>query len=194
MPLGFPSVNRGVVAFGFFNIDTDLLLLEHYFLFADAFCRYVSDLTVSVHPEDHESSWEVYDIPDPGEIGDLMAAIHGVRFTGFIGDVYRRFPFPREPEGFKQKPEGFRNRHILEVIIEKYALKTSIPFRVSREKGTVLIGEYLFTGTAFQDLIRYVWVGGYPRWRDETRPDYVTAMKMRIDESRCRPFAGLILD
>lgn len=32
MPLGFPSINKGTIAFGFFNIDTDLLILEHYFL------------------------------------------------------------------------------------------------------------------------------------------------------------------
>ena len=38
MPLAFESLNRGTIAFGFFNIDTDLLLLQQYFLFADDFC------------------------------------------------------------------------------------------------------------------------------------------------------------
>ena len=38
MPLAFESVNRGTIAFGFFNIDTDLLLLQQYFLFAEDFC------------------------------------------------------------------------------------------------------------------------------------------------------------
>ena len=28
MPLAFESVNRGAVAFGFFHIDTDMLLLQ----------------------------------------------------------------------------------------------------------------------------------------------------------------------
>ena len=29
---------------GFFNIDSDMLLLECYFLFAADFCRYISDM------------------------------------------------------------------------------------------------------------------------------------------------------
>jgi len=39
MPLVFESLSHGKIAFGFFNIKTDMILLEHYFLFARGFCR-----------------------------------------------------------------------------------------------------------------------------------------------------------
>ncbi|MGD2186296.1 MAG: hypothetical protein PVI71_09215 [Desulfobacterales bacterium] len=31
MPLAFESLSHGSIAFGFFNIETDMLLLENYF-------------------------------------------------------------------------------------------------------------------------------------------------------------------
>jgi len=37
MPLAFESLSHGTIAFGFFNIASDMLLLEHYFLFATDF-------------------------------------------------------------------------------------------------------------------------------------------------------------
>ena len=46
-----------------------------------------------------------------------MGAIHGFDFRGFIGAVYRFYPFPQEPEDFKQNPEGFRTRSILEQLV-----------------------------------------------------------------------------
>ena len=33
MPLTFDSLSHGKVAFGFFNIESDMLLLDHYFFF-----------------------------------------------------------------------------------------------------------------------------------------------------------------
>ncbi|MGD9173924.1 MAG: hypothetical protein PVF29_07170 [Desulfobacterales bacterium] len=39
-----------------------------------------------------------------------MGAIHGICHTGFIGEPYRRYPFPQKPEAFKQKTNGFRNQ------------------------------------------------------------------------------------
>jgi hypothetical protein len=33
MPLTFESISHGTIAFGFFNIDSDMLLLEKYFFF-----------------------------------------------------------------------------------------------------------------------------------------------------------------
>ncbi len=44
MPLAFASRSHGSVAFGFFNIEIDMLLLEDLFFFADRFCRAVVDL------------------------------------------------------------------------------------------------------------------------------------------------------
>jgi hypothetical protein len=44
MPLSFESLSHGTIAFGFFNIETDMLLLEQYFLFADAFCHHLGEI------------------------------------------------------------------------------------------------------------------------------------------------------
>jgi hypothetical protein len=38
MPLAFESMSHGTIAFGFFSIDSDMLLLEQYFLFGSEFC------------------------------------------------------------------------------------------------------------------------------------------------------------
>lgn len=192
MPLGFPSINQGIIAFGFFNVDTDLLLLEHYFIFADEFCRHIIELTPGGR-DLREESWDACLI-DRDQIGDLMGAIHDISYTGFIGEVYRRFPFPKQTEEFRQDPEGFRNQKVLEDLLAVWASKTSIPFRADRARGTVGIGEFLFSGDTFQELLRYVWLGGYPRWRDHVRPRYVLEMKEAIEESRDWLFTGLRLD
>ncbi|MBC8441147.1 MAG: hypothetical protein H8D87_15855 [Deltaproteobacteria bacterium] len=48
MPLSFTSKSHGNIAFGFFNIESDMLLLEKYFFFADGFKtqEWVSSLEV----------------------------------------------------------------------------------------------------------------------------------------------------
>jgi hypothetical protein len=192
MPLGFPSLSHGTIAFGFFNIDTDLLLLEHYFFFADDFSKNICRIAAGGGEENPEMPWEVFTIENRAEIGDLMGAIHGLRFSGFIGEVYRRFPFPQTEDQFKQKPEGYENRTLIEGIIQGYARKTSIPFRAEKGRGTVQVGEYLFTVHAFQHVIEYVRAGGYPRWRDGIQPEYVMAMKKAIEESTSWLFDGLV--
>jgi hypothetical protein len=191
MPLAFQSLNRGVVAFGFFNIDADLLLLEHYFFFAEDFCAFIVQLAERKDESSFETSWDVYDIPSQADIGDLMGAIHGVHYSGFIGEVYRRFPFPRGEGDFKQKPEGFQNRFIVKPILEKFAGTATIPLRADREHDTVAIGEYLFSREAFHLLIGYVWLGGYPRWRDSRRPGYVVEMRRTLEKSSNWLFAGI---
>ncbi|RJR50332.1 MAG: hypothetical protein C4576_05785 [Desulfobacteraceae bacterium] len=191
MPLAFPSLSHGTIAFGFFNIDTDLLLLEHYFVFADLFCGYVSELAGEVENESPEKKWDLHSIENSVQIGDLMGAINSVNFSGFIGDVYRRFPFPRNPSEFKQKPEGYRNKDIVSEILVKYAVETQVSFKADQALSTVQIGEYLFPATVFQELVQYVWLGGYPRWRDGIRPGYVLEMKKAVEESRLWVFAGI---
>ncbi len=42
MPLAFDSLSHGIVAFGFFNIESDMLILEQYFFFATEFCDYIT--------------------------------------------------------------------------------------------------------------------------------------------------------
>ena len=44
MPLAFESLSHGTVAFGFFNIESDMLLLDRYFFFAGDFCDCVTAL------------------------------------------------------------------------------------------------------------------------------------------------------
>jgi len=211
MPLGFPSINRGTIAFGFFNIDTDLLLLEHYFLFGHKFCGYISQLAEDKGKGSLEMCWQVYSIENEIEIGDLMGAIHGIYYKGFIGEVYRQFPFPDDPEDFKQKPDALQNRSVVEKMIEKYAIEISIPFKatpplcpppskgraweeVDQEKATIRIGEYLFDRDSFQRIVHYVWRGGYPGWKEGIRPDYVLEMKGKIEKGQSWVFAGLLLN
>jgi hypothetical protein len=191
MPLAFESLNRGTVAFGFFNIDTDLLLLQQYFLFADDFCGHLVRMGQDKRQETYETSWEMYSIDDAKEIGDLMAAIHGIRYTGFIGEVYKRFPFPKIEAEFKQKPEGFQNRASMISLLERCAVSKAVPVRVDQENETVSIGEYLFTKEVFHQLTQYVWAGGYPRWKDDIRPDYVMEMKGRLEKARGWLMQGL---
>ena len=191
MPLEFQSLSHGPIAFGFFNIETDMLLLEHYFLFASEFCKHVSDLAEG-RPDDSKGNvWKVYYIEHPSNIGNLMGAIHGVVFQGFIGEVYKLFPFPSQPEDFKQKPYGTQNRSTVEDSIRPFATAIDIALVIDPDRKKVAIGNYSFSWTWFQELIKYVWRGGYPRWQDETRPDYVLAMKKSIEKSAVPLFKGI---
>lgn len=191
MPLAFQSLSHGPVAFGFFNIESDMLLLDHYFLFADKFCEYVSEAADIDSDGDYIRDWMVYDISDHRDIGDLMGAIHGVSFTGFIGEVYRRFPFPAAAGDFKQNPEGDRTRPVVEQILSGYARPVSIAFHSDASRDTVRIGEFRFDRAGFQALLRYVWQGGYPRWKNDAPPEYVREMKRRLIGSPNLLFQGV---
>ena len=180
MPLTFDSLSHGTLAFGFFNIESDMLLCDRYFFFADDFCEQVAALAEHAEERVYQTHWHVRTIADAEEIGDLMGAIHGVRFTGFIGELYRRFPFPQQPEEFKQNPEGAQSQTLVTEIISKYARKKEIQLVVDNEKMETAIGSYHFHRTQFQELLKYVWLGGYPRWKNDTRPAYVTEMKNKI--------------
>jgi hypothetical protein len=193
MPLEFESMSHGKVAFGFFNIETDMILLNNYFLFARDFCHYMIQAAENNH-DVYEASWEVYQIENGADIGNLMGAIYGIDCRGFIGEVYKLFPFPREREKFKQKPTGFKNRVIIEELIQKYGRRVSIPLVINQKDDQVSIGEYVLRKTVFQEFIKYVWVGGFPRWEDEIRPNYVMEMKKKIDESANFLSNGLVLD
>ena len=75
MPLAFESLSHGTIAFGFFNIDSDMLLLEKHFLFGSEFCEHISEIAENCDADQFESSWSVYTIEDRAQIGDLMGAI-----------------------------------------------------------------------------------------------------------------------
>lgn len=194
MPLAFESMNHGTIAFGFFNIDSDMLLLEQYFLFGSEFCQHISNMAENADEEQLKATWLVYTIEDRRQIGDLMGAIHGIRFSGFIGELYRRYPFPEEPEAFKQKPEGYLNQAVVREMISGYARQVPLPVEANHRTSEVDIGAYKFSRTTFQELITYVWQGGYPRWRDGIRPDYVLDMKTKIEGRRHGLFEKMQFD
>jgi hypothetical protein len=191
MPLAFESMSHGTIAFGFFNIDSDMLLLEQYFLFGSEFCQHVSDMAENFAEAKYETRWLVYAIEDRVQIGDLMGAIHGIHHSGFIGELYRKFPFPKHTEEFKQKPAGYRNHALVQDIISAYAGRIHIPVTIGEGTLEVDIGEYKFSRNIFLELIKYVWRGGYPRWKDEIRPHYVEEMKNNIERHRHRLFKDI---
>ena len=127
MPLAFDSLSHGRIAFGFFNIETDMILLEHYFLFAGDFCGHISKSAQAPSNEIYESAWDIYLIEKNADVGNLMGAIHGIDLSGFIGEVYKLFPFPAERENFKQNPEGFKTRPLVEKVIQRYGEKKEHP-------------------------------------------------------------------
>ncbi|MFH0727262.1 MAG: hypothetical protein V2B19_13100 [Pseudomonadota bacterium] len=193
MPLGFDSISHGSIAFGFFNIESDLLLLENYFLFADEFCRNIEALPDAAAESGSAAEWEVWHIPDRKDRGDLMSAMHGVSSIGFFGELYQKHPFPASWDDFKQKPEGEKTQTEVKQILQKYG--KIIPIRFGMEAGgrRVHIGAYSFTNAVFGELIKYVWEGGYPKWRDGKRPEYVMHMREWITSNNKPMFAGLAL-
>ena len=191
MPLAFESLSHGTIAFGFFNIESDMLVLDQYFFFADDFCNHIAKMAESSSNQKFEHIWRAYHISDFQNIGDLDGAIHGIRYVGFIGDVYRRFPFPEKEEDFKQKAEGHKTRSVLEKIIQKYAQTIEIKITVAEDYGMIDMGSYCFSRTVFHELINYVWCGGYPRWKDEIRPEYVMSMKEILSQKSRGIFDGI---
>ncbi len=194
MPLAFASLSHGTIAFGFFNIESDMLLCDRLFFFAGDFCANIAAMAEHAGEPVYQTHWHVQVIADAEDIGDLMGAIHGVRFTGFIGELYRSFPFPIQPEEFKQNPEGARTQPLVAEIISKYARNIEIHVVVDNEKMETAIGPYHFNRTQFQELLKYVWQGGYPRWKHNTRPVYVTEMKNQILLNRIGVFSDIDFD
>ncbi len=191
MPLEFESLSHGRIVFGFFNIETDMLLLNQDFFFASDFCQGMIRATKKTDPL-YQTAWEGYRIPFE-DIGNLMGAIHGIDFRGFIGEVYQHFPFPKRQEDFKQKPEGHRTRPVIESLIQKYGDRISLPLVLDQTKNHTILGDCLFDKPSFWRLIEYVWLGGLPRWRDRIRPDYVNAMKEAIESAHHPMLKGLLL-
>ena len=194
MPLAFESHSHGTIAFGFFNIESDMLLLDRYFIFAEDFCSHIEKIAKNDGDQPYSVCWPIQFIEAVEDIGDLMGAIHGVRFSGFIGELYRRLPFPRRNEDFKQNPKGSQTRSLVSGIIAKYAQPREIPVAVSPEGGDIEIGVYRFNRVQFQELIKYVWRGGYPRWKDDIKPGYVTGMRDIILQNRTGIFEGIVFE
>jgi hypothetical protein len=190
MPLSFQSKSHGQIAFGFFNIESDMLLLENRFFFAQDFCQWMIQLVQELEKGAGRFEYPVWEIENPRDIGDLMGAIHGIHFTGFIGEVYTHFPFPADPAEFKQNPEGDQTRPQMTALIEKWAVPRSLAIELETD-GQANLGPFVFLKEEFWELLRYVWQGGYPRWKDQIRPVCVMKMKQAIQKSGHPCFNGV---
>jgi len=191
MPLSFKSKSHGDIAFGFFNIESDILLLENYFFFANRFCKWMGQMAIKDVTERATWMYTVNVIENLDDIGDLMGAIHGVRFTGFIGKIYKLFPFPLDPKNFKQNPKGFNTQKIINEELDKFSRQTELIITFTKE-NKIRIGPYLFDIPVFHEIIKYVWQGGYPRWKEEERPKYVLEMEKNIIASHNPFFKGAL--
>ena len=132
MPLAFRSESHGTIAFGFFNIETDLLLLEQLFFFADRFCEAVVSLAESAKREARLDGWR---IADRARVGNLHGAIAGADLSGLIGASYRLFPFPLRPEDFKQSPDGARNKGVMVPLLDEFGSREELRLRWDRRPG-----------------------------------------------------------
>jgi hypothetical protein len=183
MPLAFPSKSHATIVFGFFNIESDMLLLNGYFFFADRFCQAVGELDQGSSAATFETSLPGWLIDDPYKVGNVNAAIQGIDLTGFIGATYRKFPFPKDPQGFKQKPYGAENQAIFSELIAGFSKPQSIRLGWQAADQTVSLAEITFERDQFMQLVGYVDRGGYPRWKNEVRPAYVVALMEKLGAS-----------
>ena len=191
MPLPFESVSHGEIAFGFFNIETDMALLNQYFFFASDFCALVSRAAGNTAgPMRDELPSHVLGEESQG---DLAGAIRGLNLNGLIGESYRLFPFPSEPAAFRQNPEGYKTRDLMEATAGRYGQPFPMTVAAGEPGASISMGEYVFARQWFHELIRYVWIGGYPRWKDAVRPPYVLDMASALKASKHPLFKGLIL-
>jgi hypothetical protein len=179
------------IAFGFFNIETDLLILDHYFVFARDFCHQVVEIADTLPGRPFRTAWEIRVLKHE-DIGNLMGAMHRTDFDGFMGDVYLAFPFPAEVAGYGQNPEGDKTRNVIEELIGHYSPPVLVGVSVDSDGAVVEIGDYMFTRENFQEMLRYVWTGGYANWKAGNRPSYVTRMVEQIGSSRHPLFEGIL--
>ena len=183
MPLAFESESHGTIAFGFFNIESDMLLLDQYFFFATDFCDCVRRMVKEQAGTKNEFPFNAYVIQDAAGIGDLHGGIAGTHYSGFIGETYKRYPFPGDEKNFKQQTDGFKTRvEFVQMILE---FGTHFDMVLSRDSKTerVSIGQYVFSQQNFRRLIHYVIQGGFPRWSDDVAPDYVLEMQEAVTSS-----------
>ena len=167
MPISFDTLSHGEIPIGFFNIESDMFLIHNHFIFANDLCSAITEWTKGT--ENISTELKMYIISDQNDIGNLMGAINGITFTGFIGELYQLYPFPEKNEDFKQNPEGYRTRKKVEEIIIKYSKQVPVAIEIRKEDQTISIGEFKFNKEQFHEVIAYIWRGGMPRWRDEER-------------------------
>ena len=186
MPISFSSKSHGRIPIGFFNIETDILLMDRYFFFSTDFCEWIIEWADTGECSRDEKM--VYAIQQREMIGNLSGAIYGYEFTGFIGEVYKLFPFPENRSGFKQKPYGTRNRQTVEKTIQPFAVQLKIPIIFHQKSLTIEFGDYSFNADLFQEIIGYIKAGGMPGWLNGRPPNYVTEMMTQLEITHHRHF------
>ena len=194
MPLAHNSLSHGVLAFGFFHIETDLLLLERLFFFAGDFCAWLAELAGAADDRDFGGELPGWVVDDPAALGDLHGAIGGVRLHGFLGALYQRRPFPRHQRDFRQKPAGAFSRQEAAGLIAPFGRSQPVPILARAEPRRVEIGPYAFDRAQFLALVDYVWRGGMPGWQDGRRPPYLDRTAKALAASGSAWFRGLDLD
>ncbi len=122
-------------------------------------------------------------IDDPYKVGNVNAAIQGIDLSGFIGATYRKYPFPKEPQGFKQKPYGAENQAVFSELIAGFGKPQCIRLGWQAADQTVSLAEITLERVQFMQLIGYVDRGGYPRWENEVRPAYVVRLMEKLSAS-----------
>jgi hypothetical protein len=184
MPLSFETLSHGQIPIGFFNIDTDLFLIDNYFIFTDDLCSaIIAWAAIELDTEEYTTGLDFYIISNPEKVGNLMGAIYGVVYTGFIGEVYKKFPFPQKKEDFKQKTNGYKNREVVKTLLLKFAKETHVEVKLNKKTGVLDLGEFKFNQEQFHEVIAYIWHGGMPRWKDDQQPEYVKSMMRTVLES-----------
>lgn len=190
MPLGFHSLSHGTVPFGFFNVASDMILLRDHFAFASDFCGWMTEWAATDGPLREERPFWVFD--DPRNIGNLHGAMAGVDLSGLIGGSYARYAFPEDPADFRQDPEGHRTRPHMERLAHEHAgPPRAVAVVIEPETLTFGVGPYRFDAPGLHGLVRYLWLGGAPRWRDGRPPAYVEVMMTAVRASHSPLFTGL---
>ena len=154
-----------------------MLLLDRYFFFATDFCDCVCNMANVKDGTQSEFPLRAFEIKDPAGIGDLHGGIAGTHYSGFIGETYKRYPFPRDEIKFKQQTDGFKTRDEFAQMILEFGCHIDLVWYRDSETEQVSIGRYIFSRQNFRRLIQYVIRGGFPRWLDDTAPDYVLKMQ-----------------
>ncbi len=181
MPIAHDTLSHGHIPIGFFNIETDMFLIEDHFIFASDLCGAISDWTKG--PDDIDTDLDFHVIEDRNDLGDLHGSIRGVVHTGFIGELYRLWPFPEAEEDFRQNPEGHGTRAQVEEVIGRYGKPVTVKVAITKREGIIAIGDYRFDRPQFHEVIAYIWRGGMPQWKDGRRPKYVDDMMKAVTGS-----------
>ena len=184
MPLLFNSLSHGAVSFGFYNIETDGLLLGQHFFFCTDFCTAIKALFEKPLDEAVNTAFSGHVFHDPQRIGDLKEAIiDGSSHTGFFGELYSMWPFSKAPGAFRQKLHCFENREQTLALLESMAASIEIQMKRKPNFQRVAIGSYHFSRGEFVRLLQYVVRGGYPTWEDHNEsqlPDQLRVLRQLL--------------